>query len=191
MKYILASKSPRRSEILKNAGFKFKIIPSNVDENIISTNLEPEDYCIRLAKLKSKDIAENHTDFTVIGSDTIVVINNEILNKPKNFHDAKKMLTMLSGKTHKVLTGVSIININKNVNVNFYDSTKVTFYKISDKEIEGYIKTFKPFDKAGSYGIQDGSNLFIKNIVGSYENIVGFPISKFYQSIKKISSLQR
>ena len=98
---------------------------------------------------------------------------------------------MLSGKTHKVLTGVSIININKNVNVNFYDSTKVTFYKISDKEIEGYIKTFKPFDKAGSYGIQDGSNLFIKNIVGSYENIVGFPISKFYQSIKKISSLQR
>ena len=191
MKYILASKSPRRSEILRKAGFKFKVIPSNVDECKISTNLSPKDYCVELAKLKSYDIAYKYKDSNVIGSDTIVYINNTILNKPKNFDDAKKMLRMLSNNTHIVLTGVSIINIDKKIDFNFYESTEVSFYKISEKEIENYINEFKPYDKAGSYGIQDGSNLFVKKIVGSYENIVGFPISKFYQSLKKISTLQK
>ena len=191
MKYILASKSPRRSEILLKAGFKFKVIPSNVDESKISTNLLPKDYCVELAKLKSYDIAYKYKDCNVIGSDTIVYINNTILNKPKNFNDAKKMLCMLSNNTHIVLTGVSIINIDKKIDFNFYESTEVSFYKISETEIENYINEFKPYDKAGSYGIQDGSNLFVKKIVGSYENIVGFPISKFYQSLKKISTLQK
>lgn len=191
MKYILASKSPRRSEILQNAGFRFKVLPSNIDESKISTNLTPIDYCVELAKLKAYDIANKHKNCTIIGSDTIVYINNSILNKPKNFNDAKKMLTMLSNNTHTVLTGVSIVNINEKIDFNFYESTEVSFYKISDLEIENYINQFKPYDKAGSYGIQDGSNLFVKKIVGSYENIVGFPISKFYQSLKKISSLQR
>ena len=191
MKYILASKSPRRSEILRKAGFKFKVIPSNIDESKISTNLTPKDYCVELAKLKAYDIANKNKNCTIIGSDTIVYINNSILNKPKNFNDAKKMLSMLSNNTHSVLTGVSIVNINEKIDFNFYESTEVSFYKISDLEIENYINKFKPYDKAGSYGIQDGSNLFVKKIVGSYENIVGFPISKFYQSLKKISSLQR
>ncbi len=191
MKYILASKSPRRSEILLKAGFKFKVIPSNIDESKISINLTPIDYCVELAKLKAYDIANKNKNCTIIGSDTIVYINNSILNKPKNFNDAKKMLSMLSNNTHSVLTGVSIVNINEKIDFNFYESTEVSFYKISDLEIENYINKFKPYDKAGSYGIQDGSNLFVKKIVGSYENIVGFPISKFYQSLKKISSLQR
>jgi len=191
MKYILASKSPRRSEILLKAGFKFKVIPSNIDESKISINLTPKDYCVELAKLKAYDIANKNKNCTIIGSDTIVYINNSILNKPKNFNDAKKMLSMLSNNTHSVLTGVSIVNINEKIDFNFYESTEVSFYKISDLEIENYINKFKPYDKAGSYGIQDGSNLFVKKIVGSYENIVGFPISKFYQSLKKISSLQR
>ena len=191
MKYILASKSPRRSEILLKAGYKFKVIPSNIDESKISTNITPKDYCVELAKLKAYDIANKNKNCTIIGSDTIVYINNSILNKPKNFNDAKKMLSMLSNNTHTVLTGVSIVNINEKIDFNFYESTEVSFYKISDLEIENYINKFKPYDKAGSYGIQDGSNLFVKKIVGSYENIVGFPISKFYQSLKKISSLQR
>jgi len=191
MKYILASKSPRRSEILLKAGFKFKVIPSNIDESKISINLNPKDYCVELAKLKAYDIANKNKNCTIIGSDTIVYINNSILNKPKNFNDAKKMLSILSNNTHSVLTGVSIVNINEKIDFNFYESTEVSFYKISDLEIENYINKFKPYDKAGSYGIQDGSNLFVKKIVGSYENIVGFPISKFYQSLKKISSLQR
>tara|TARA_B100000676_G_scaffold308141_1_gene368239 strand:- start:1269 stop:1844 length:576 start_codon:yes stop_codon:yes gene_type:complete len=191
MRYILASKSPRRSKILINAGYKIKIIPSNIDESKISETLNPEAYCVKLSKLKSKDIAMKYKNHTIIGADTIVYIKNKILNKPKNFNEAKKMLTNLSNNTHKVLTGVSIINIDLRINVSFYDTTKVTFYKLSENEINDYINKFKPYDKSGSYGIQDGSNIFIKKIVGSYENIMGFPISKFNQLIKKISSLQR
>jgi len=189
MKYILASKSPRRAEILKNSGFNFKIIPSKIDESKVSVNLKPEDYCVELAKSKSKNIANQYINYTVIGSDTIVYINGKILNKPKDFNDAKEMLNMLSGNTHEVFSGVSVKNINLNINISFYEKTEVTFYKVSSKEITNYINEFKPFDKAGSYGIQDGSKIFIKKINGSYENIMGFPISKFYQSIKYFSAL--
>ena len=186
MKFILASKSPRRIEILEKANFKFKTIPSKIDESTISTSLDPKDYCIELAKLKSKDISKQYPDYTVIGADTIVFINQQILNKPLNSFEAKRMLNLLSGNTHKVLTGVSLQNQELNINLNFYDISEVTFYDISDSEIDNYISSYNPLDKAGSYGIQDGSALFIEKIYGSYENIMGFPISKFYQSLKLI-----
>tara|TARA_Y100001970_G_scaffold82526_1_gene104468 strand:+ start:3324 stop:3884 length:561 start_codon:yes stop_codon:yes gene_type:complete len=186
MKFILASQSPRRIEILKKADFKFKAIASKIDESIISTNLDPEDYCMELAKLKSKAISKKYPDYTVIGADTIVFINGKILNKPLNFSEAKKMLNLLSGNTHKVLTGVSLQNQKLNINLSFFDVSEVTFYDISDLEINHYISNYNPLDKAGSYGIQDGSAIFVEKIYGSYENIMGFPIGRFYQSLKLI-----
>ncbi len=186
MKFILASKSPRRIEILKKADFKFRVIPSKIDESIVSIDLKPEDYCMKLAKLKSTDISKKYPDYTVIGADTIVFINNQILNKPINISEAKKMLKLLSGNTHKVLTGISLQNKTFNINSTFFDVSEVKFYPIDDLEIDNYISNYNPLDKAGSYGIQDGSSIFINKIHGSYENIMGFPISKFYQSLKLI-----
>ena len=186
MKFILASKSPRRIEILKKADFKFKVIPSKIDESIVSTDLNPENYCMELAKLKSSDISKKYPNYTVIGADTIVFINDKILNKPLNIFEAKKMLKLLSGNTHKVLTGVSLQNQISNINSTFFDVSEVKFYPINDLEIDNYISNYNPLDKAGSYGIQDGSSIFIDKIQGSYDNIMGFPISKFYQSLKLI-----
>tara|TARA_Y100001970_G_scaffold84982_1_gene107164 strand:+ start:841 stop:1401 length:561 start_codon:yes stop_codon:yes gene_type:complete len=186
MKFILASKSPRRIEILKKSDFKFKIIPSKIDESVISTRLKPENYCMKLAELKSNDISKKNPEYTVIGADTIVFINDKILNKPSNIFEAKKMLNLLSGKTHKVLTGVSLQNQKLNINSTFVDISEVKFYPLSNSEIDNYISRYNPLDKAGSYGIQDGSAIFINKINGSYDNIMGFPISKFYQVLKSI-----
>tara|TARA_B100000945_G_scaffold49949_1_gene35565 strand:+ start:891 stop:1451 length:561 start_codon:yes stop_codon:yes gene_type:complete len=186
MKFILASKSSRRIEILKKTDFKFKVIPSKIDESVISTKLKPENYCMKLAELKSNNISKKNPKYTVIGADTIVFINNKILNKPSNISEAKKMLTLLSGKTHKVLTGVSLQNQSLNINSVFFDVSEVKFYPLTNSEINNYIARHNPLDKAGSYGIQDGSAIFIDKINGSYDNIVGFPISKFYQILKTI-----
>ena len=185
MKFILASKSPRRKEILKKINLDFKIMESNIDESIISVNKNPYKYSIELAELKAKNISINNPNYTVIGADTIVSINNKILNKPKDFKQAKAMLNLLNGNIHEVITGVSLKNKSLNIDESFYDVSFVSFYKLTDNEIIDYINNYKPFDKAGSYGIQDYAGLFIKDIKGSYDNIVGFPISKFYQIIKK------
>tara|TARA_B100000686_G_C16187630_1_gene664142 strand:- start:50 stop:622 length:573 start_codon:yes stop_codon:yes gene_type:complete len=186
MKFILASKSPRRKEILNKLNLKFRVIPSNVDESSIDTTINPIDYCMQLAELKSSNISLKYSNDTIIGADTIVVIKNKILNKPKNFSEAFNMLKKLSGNTHQVITGVSIQNKTLNIKLTFYDQTEVTFYKLTDIEITEYIKSYNPMDKSGSYGIQDGSAIFVKKIIGSYDNIVGFPISKFYHFLKKL-----
>ena len=156
-----------------------------MDESQISEDITPEEYCMQLASLKAKNISDINYNATVIGADTIVVINNKILNKPKNTKDAENMLNMLSNNMHKVITGVSIKNRALNISHTFYDTSSVVFYKLSNKEIKQYIDLYNPLDKSGSYGIQDGSAIFVKSITGSYDNIMGFPISKFYQYIKK------
>ena len=187
MKFILASKSPRRKEILEKGNFTFKIIPSNIDElSIASTKLKPINYCTKFAELKAKDIAGKYSDYTIIGADTIVVIHDTILNKPSNAVEAKKMLKMLSGDMHQVITGVSLQSQNLSINYTFFEVSNVTFYKLDDIEIKHYISVYKPFDKAGCYGIQDASSLFVKKIEGSYDNIMGFPLSQFNQLLKKI-----
>jgi len=185
MNFILASTSPRRKKILKKINLKFKIIDSKVDESIILKNIKPNQYCLKLAELKAKNISIKNPNSTVIGADTIVSINNQILNKPKNSNEAKEMLALLSNKKHKVITGVSLKNQDLNIDKSFYDTTLVTFYKLSQKQINYYIDHYSPFDKSGAYAIQDYGALFVKKIEGSYNNIVGFPIEKFYQVLKK------
>ena len=186
MKMILASSSPRRKELLQHLDYPFDIIPPNVDESILTPNSSPEQYCIALAEMKAKDISQYYPHALVIGADTIVVLEKRILNKPDDRAQAENMLSMLSGKTHQVYTGVCLEWLGNNIQHTFAEITMVTFRKLNNQDILHYIKTCTPYDKAGSYGIQDWSSVFVKNIEGCYDNVVGFPISRFYQELKKL-----
>ena len=179
---ILASGSPRRKEILELADLDFDIMPSNAQE--ITTKTAPNEVVMELASIKAKDIYEkSEKQSMIVGADTVVAYQGQILGKPTDEADAKRMLTMLSGQTHEVYTGVCVIEDEKIKT--FYEETKVTFYEISDEQINHYIKTGEPMDKAGSYGIQGKAAVFIKGIEGDYYNVVGFPIARFLQEITK------
>ena len=179
---ILASASPRRKEILELADLDFDIMPSDAEE--ITTKTEPHEVVMELASIKAKDIyKKSEKQSMVVGADTVVAYQGQILGKPADEADAKRMLTMLSGQTHEVYTGVCVIEDGKTKT--FYEETKVTFYEISDEQIDRYIKTGEPMDKAGSYGIQGKAAVFIKGIEGDYYNVVGFPIARFLQEITK------
>lgn len=179
---ILASASPRRKEILELADLKFDIMPSDAQE--ITTKTVPNEVVMELASIKAKDIYEkSEKQSMVVGADTVVAYQGQILGKPADKADAKRMLTMLSGQTHEVYTGVCVIEDGKTKT--FYEETKVTFYEISDEQIDHYINTGEPMDKAGSYGIQGKAAVFIKGIEGDYYNVVGFPIARFLKEITK------
>ncbi len=186
--YILASASPRRKELLTQAGFTFKVIPSTVEEHITKT--VPEEVVMELALQKATDVytSNKQNNLMVIGSDTIVAYDGEILGKPTDKEDAFNMLSMLSDRTHQVYTGVALI-INENGCKNtvlFYERTDVTFSTITSQEIIDYIETGDPMDKAGSYGIQGPFAIHVKSIKGDYNNVVGLPIARIYQEIKKL-----
>tara|TARA_Y100000768_G_scaffold182975_2_gene137107 strand:+ start:2189 stop:2773 length:585 start_codon:yes stop_codon:yes gene_type:complete len=180
LKIILASKSSRRKQLLSRIINDFKVIDSKVDESKVKID-EPSKYCKKLAQLKAGKISQNYNNDIIIGADTIVYLKKVILGKPKDYNEAFNMLKQLSGETHTVYTGVSILSIKKKIDINFSEKTNVTFYNISDNQIDWYIKNNNPYDKAGSYGIQDGSQLFVKAIKGNYENVIGLPISKIYR----------
>lgn len=181
MKLVLASKSPRRSEILKNAGFDFVIRTADADETI-SEGTNPEDAVVFLAARKAMAVERNE-DEVVLGADTIVVLDDEILGKPKDRGDAFNMLRSLSGRVHSVFTGVCAISDKGSIT--FAEETTVEFYPLSDEEINEYINTSEPYDKAGAYGIQGIASKFIKGINGDYFNVVGLPISSVYEKILK------
>ena len=172
---ILASKSPRRKYLLEQAGLTFSIIPSDFDESSV-TMLNPDFYVKMLAEAKAFDISEQHPDCWVIGADTIVLIDNKILGKPGSNEDARSMLKQLSGKTHQVLTGYCICCKNKDTVFSETAKTDVHFKSLSEAEIDWYIQTDEPFDKAGAYAIQGIGTFLVKRINGSYTNVVGLPI---------------
>ena len=184
MKFILASSSPRRRELLLRLQTPFDIILPDVDESIIARDGSPEAYCTTLAEMKANDISQHYPNNLVIGSDTIVVMDNNIMGKPKDKRMAQNMLETLSGKTHHVYTGVCLKWTDKNIHHLFAEITMVTFRKLSEADINHYIESCPPYDKAGSYGIQDWSAIFVKEIKGCYDNVVGFPISRFYEELK-------
>ena len=181
MKIILASNSPRRKELLKKVNLNFDVVVSNIEEDE-NYNLTPQEYAKHLSFLKANSVYKK-TKGLVIGADTIVCIDNEILGKPKNLEDAKKTLKKLSNKTHSVITGFTIICEDKIICD--YEETKVVFNNLSDILIDDYVKTGLPLDKAGSYGIQDGYNL-VKEIVGDYDNVVGLPTNKILKYISEL-----
>ena len=186
MKFILASSSPRRRELLLRLQTPFDIILPDVDESIIPPDGSPETYCTALAELKANDISQHYPNNLVIGSDTIVVLDDQIMGKPDDKAQAQNMLETLSGKTHHVYTGVCLKWAERNIHHLFAEITTVTFRELSEADINHYIESCPPYDKAGSYGIQDWSAVFVKEIKGCYDNVVGFPISRFYQELKKL-----
>ena len=186
MKIILASSSPRRKALLDRLDYPFDVVIPNVDESIIAKSSSPEKYCICLAEMKANDISQQYSDALVIGADTIVVLDNQILTKPDDSTHAIIMLEMLSGKTHQVYTGVCLKSMKNNIHHTFVEMTWVTFRNLAKEDILYYITTCPPNDKAGSYGIQDWSTVFVDNIQGCYDNVIGFPLSKFYHELKKL-----
>ena len=180
MNIILASKSPRRKEILKNIFKDLKIVNPDYNENTIK-NKEPENYCMNIALGKASYVSKIYPEAYIISADTIVYLDKNILGKPKNKSEAIEYLSLLSGNQHKVFTGVAIINADKKINKVFFDMTLVYFNKLTKQEIEYYINNYHPFDKAGGYGIQDWSKVFIKKKDGGFYNVVGFPLPKFYK----------
>lgn len=174
-RFILASASPRRKEILENAGFTFDIIVSDADETV-NESLSPDKTVEELAKRKALSVWEKNKDAVVFGCDTVVAIDGKILGKPKDDEDAFDMIKMLSGRVHNVSTGVCICDENKMVV--FSNTTEVEFYSLSDETIRSYIATGEGKDKAGSYGIQGYGCVLIKEIKGDYFSVMGLPVSQ-------------
>lgn len=188
MKVVLASASPRRANLLNQAGIHFQVDPSSVDESIVDSR--PASLVIKLSKKKAEEVANRHPNSFVIAADTIVCLKGEILGKPINDLQAAEYLRRLSNNTHEVYSGVyaGLTNASGLITSDlfFSERTKVTFSALSELEIKQYIKHEQPFDKAGSYGIQDDLGaLFIKKIDGDYNNVVGFPLHRFYNNLRK------
>lgn len=180
---ILASASPRRKEILENFGFSFKTIVKNIDETSDKTHAEEK--ILEIAEKKAKAVAIDFPNENVVGADTVVVIDGKILGKPKNEKEAFSMLKSLSGRSHEVITAFSFININKNISYGDYEITKVYFKNLTDNEINWYINTKEPMDKAGAYGIQGKGAFFVEKIEGDFFSVMGFPLGKFVRFLNK------
>lgn len=184
-KIILASKSPRRKQLLEQMGFE--VVVDSVDiEETFPPNLDVEDVAEYLAIKKSKNYKKDVAEKSIlVTSDTVVVVDNIILGKPKNVQEAKEFLRLLSSKTHKVITGCCL-KTNKKIK-HFSQTSFVKFKHLSEEEIEYYIRLFKPFDKAGAYGIQEWIGIIgIEYLQGDYYNVVGFPCNKFFEIVKEI-----
>ena len=185
---ILASKSPRRKEILENLGINIEIIVPDIEE--ISDKKEIAEKIADIALKKAKKVGEVHKKEYITAADTVVVCNNEILGKPKNKQEAYEMLKKLSGKTHEVITGFAFININSKIEITNYEKSLVTFKELSESDIVWYLDSTEPFDKAGAYGIQGKGALFIKKIEGDFFSVMGFPAYKFIEEIKKVMNIE-
>lgn len=203
-KIILASASPRRKELLSQIGLKFKVLTSDCEETV--TKKIPYEVVCELSAMKAASVfdkfekepglckeydIETESDFVVIGSDTIVAFGEKILGKPRSKEDAFSMLSLLSGKSHEVYTGVTFcyrMNGERKIHT-FYEKTSVTFYDLTEKEIRDYLSTNDGADKAGSYGIQGIFAKHVKGIEGDYNNVVGLPVGRLYQELKECKLL--
>ncbi|ACB84109.1 Maf family protein [Natranaerobius thermophilus] len=172
----LASASPRRKELLQQLNLDFTVCPSNINEDKFY-QLPIEKRAVELAKAKANDVANKQSEGLVIGADTMVVFGNRILEKPRSETDAKEMLSTLSGNKHKVITGVALVNASDKIILTDRGITDVWFRNVKAFEIENYIATGEPMDKAGAYGIQGYGSLFVDKIYGCYYNVVGLPLS--------------
>lgn len=183
MRLILASASPRRQELIALISQNVICAPSGVEE-IIPEDIAVYDIPLCLAKQKAQAVAKEYPDDIVIGCDTAVFLENEILGKPKDKDDARRMISALSGKVHLVITGCAVFY--KNECIGFSNITEVEFFDLSKEEIENYINTPEPYDKAGGYGIQGKASLFVKGIKGDYFNVVGLPVAELNREIKRL-----
>jgi septum formation protein len=184
MKLLLASQSPRRKELLGSLGFEFEVVKIDCEE-IVPEHIKVGESAAYLSELKADAFRKLEEDEVLLTADTVVAIDNEFLGKPQDEEDARKMLKLLSGKTHQVYTGITIKTLDKAITET--DVADVEFDEISDEEIDFYIKNYKPFDKAGSYGIQEWLGMSkIKKINGSFYTIMGLPTHLVYKILKEI-----
>jgi septum formation protein len=194
---VLASASPRRQELLKNAGIPFTVQPSGINENLLAGE-SPLDCAVRLAREKALSVFRTRQESYVLGADTIVVVDETILGKPRDPHDADHMLRLLSGRMHAVITGVCLINPlaaesplradNPEMKI-ASETTLVTMRQISDDEIRDYIATGEPMDKAGAYAIQGIASRWIPRIEGDYSNVVGLPVALVYAMLRECKAI--
>lgn len=182
---VLASRSPRRLEILRGVGLEPEVIVSDVDESIVDTSLNPSDYAMKLSSLKSGAVLDRAGDALVVGSDTVVVADGRILGQPADAGEAYAMLQSLSGGWHSVVSGLSVRDTRSGREETTFEETRVKFQTLTDEEIHSYIATGEPMDKAGAYGIQGLAGLFVSRIEGGYYNVVGLPLHKLYTLLKK------
>jgi septum formation protein len=185
---ILASKSPRRYELLMQMGLDFEVIPSKVFEDFIQAEF-PRDHVIRLAEAKAREVAAKFPDRWVVAADTIVCINGSVLGKPKGREEAVEMLRRLSGQEHRVLTGFSVCHLEKGRSDKEAVQTAVRMKPLTPAEMEWYVQTGEPFDKAGGYAIQGIGSFMIESIQGSYTNVVGLPLCELVQMLNRLGAI--
>ena len=186
--FILASASPRREELLRSVGLKFKIIPAHVNEDY-KKGESPQEHVKRLARDKALAIAHKYPNAWVLGADTIVVIDGLVLGKPKNKTQARQMLKRLSGRTHKVFTGFTLSHTASRLIKTKVIQSAVQFKNISSEEMEWYIACDEPYDKAGGYAVQGKGAYFIKTIRGSYTNVIGLPLCEVLEELKILGAI--
>ena len=188
MRFLLASASPRRRELLRNAGFDFDVQPSQVVEEI-KPGESPEEFARRAAREKAMQVAASSpAGSLVLGADTVVVIDGETLGKPSNREDATRMLQFLSGRTHQVHTGVCLVRAPGQIEALELATTLVTFRELDEEEIRRYVESGEPMDKAGAYAVQGLASKFVTRILGCYSNVVGLPVALVYGILKKAES---
>mgnify|MGYP001030373910 FL=1 len=185
MPYILASASPRRQELLHKITDDFIVQPADVDETI-PDDILPEDAAVYLSHIKAEAVSNQYPGSIVIGCDTIVLLNDQILGKPHSPEQAREMLQMLSGNRHQVITGTPVTDGSHTIS--FASETAVQFYPLSEAEISAYLETGEPFDKAGAYGIQGKGSLLIQGIQGDYFAVMGLPVAKLYRVLQQFET---
>jgi septum formation protein len=185
---ILASSSPRRQEILSSAGVEFEVIPSEVNENFLPGE-SSEEHVVRLARMKALKATEKHKDRWVLAADTIVVIDGKILKKPRDRREAEEMLRRLSDREHRVITGYCLMQASSRRSREGKVITRIRFKALSSEEICWYLNTGEPFDKAGGYAIQGKAAFMVKEINGSYTNVVGLPLTEVIEALKELGAV--
>jgi len=186
---ILASKSPRRYELLKQMGLHFDVVQSSVEEEKVVRDESPQEHVIRLSEEKARDVGKTYPDSWVLGADTVVYINGAILGKPKTREEALGMLRRLSGQEHSVLTGFSVLNVSKSKAEKGAIETAVKVKFLSPVEMEWYVQTGEPFDKAGAYAIQGIGSFMVESIRGSYTNVVGLPVCEVMEVLGRLGAI--
>ncbi len=182
---ILASASPRRTDLLTQAGILHKVVPGSLDEDNVLLEGKPEENAIKLAYLKASEVSAGLDSGLVLGADTIVVLDDVTYGKPRSSEDAFEMLSSLSGRCHSVITGIAVVDAGSGLYKTAYESTRVKFLQLTEDEIQTYIATGEPFGKAGAYAVQGRGALFVEGVEGSYDNVVGLPLMKLRKLLEE------
>jgi septum formation protein len=187
-KIILASASPRRTELMALAGIKFDVVPADIEEDVLPGE-KPSEHVMRLSREKADAVADRTNGRFFIGADTVVVLDDRIMGKPADGEEAFRMLSALSGRNHEVITGFSVFDKISGIHLTRCVRTEVTFKELSESEIRAYIATGCPMDKAGAYAMQGGAVHFIRSICGSYTNVIGLPMTELYETLSQLGAL--